>query len=224
MVSEVLGEQLARARTRRGWTQKQLAEVVAAHGGSINRAAIAKIESGVRGVSLDEWLVLAAAVNVPPPVLLLPLGGEERVHITDRAEIHPHLALDWLTGEEPLASTDRYVIKRSEWLSGAAPMFLFQQLRKLQDDVRHASFEVYMRDRSARDLGGLPELTEEEKRRAWAQYEAALIELHRHLRRMQEAAIRPPGITQRVLKDMRAFGLDTTDLPESDASGEWEEM
>ncbi|MDQ3430752.1 MAG: helix-turn-helix transcriptional regulator [Actinomycetota bacterium] len=205
-----IGTQVGRIRHRREWTQRQLAERVAELGGSLDRAAIAKIESTgkdgapLRGVSIDEWLLLAAALNVPPPLLLVPLGAEEEVEITPGIQVHPHLALEWLTGDESLVNTERKVIRRGEWLAGSEPLRLWRQLRSVQDDLSRVV--AWVRRAEYADDG-------EQKREAKNAHAEALEALHAHLLRMQTARERPPGMHPQTVADMEAVGLDVEGLP-----------
>lgn len=100
-VGEQVGEQIARVRRQRGWKQRQLADAVRARGSDLTRGAVAKIESGTRHVSLDEWLVFAAALNVPPLELLAPPDLHESVTVGDREEQVRRLR-GWLRGDHPL--------------------------------------------------------------------------------------------------------------------------
>jgi transcriptional regulator with XRE-family HTH domain len=206
-VSQVVGEQVARARHRRGWTQQRLAEAVKAHVGDeqpgLGRGAIAKIESGIRMVSIDEWLLLSAALNVPPVLLLTPLGSEEEVEITPRSRVHPYLALDWLRGDECLVDSKRFVIDRGDWLRGAEPLFLWRELGDVQQAVHGAAAAVKAAEYQGDD---------ERSRRAKRAHVEALEALHEHLLRMQTAGEQPPGLHPETLRDMNAVGLDTVGL------------
>jgi transcriptional regulator with XRE-family HTH domain len=55
------GSRVQRARKARGMTQQALSDSVV----TLTRAAIAKIESGVRGVSLSDAIALSRALDVP---------------------------------------------------------------------------------------------------------------------------------------------------------------
>lgn len=70
--SEIFGRQLKKSRRRRDWTQDKLAKRMKDLGMSIDRASIAKIEQGKRGVSVDEALALSLALGVAPIHLLMP--------------------------------------------------------------------------------------------------------------------------------------------------------
>lgn len=203
-VSEVIGEQVARARHRRGWTQQHLAERIAEHGGHLDRGTVAKIESATRGVSLDEWLILAAALNVPPPLLLVPLGSEDAVALTPNSHVHPHLAVEWLCGEDALTSTDRKVIAPGEWRRGAEPLALYRQLRPIQAEKAQLEGAV----RRAEAVGDA-----EQARHARQDYADVLEQLHGHVLKLREAGLAPPGMSPATIADMEAVGLDTSEVP-----------
>lgn len=186
-------------RHRRGWTQQQLADAVAEHGGLLDRATVAKIETNRRSVSIDELLLLAAALNVPPPLLLVPLGSEDRVEVTPRSRVHPHLALEWLCGDEPLAESDGRRIGVAGWFEGSAPLTLVRQLRGLEHDLALADGAALMAATSG---------DKEEVVRAHHRQRHALGSLHRHLRAMQAAGLRAVARKASMLEAMEAAGLD----------------
>ena len=70
--SEVFIERLADTRERKRLTQQQLADRLKALDAPIDRSTIGKIESGKRGVSLDELFYFAAALGISPLALLVP--------------------------------------------------------------------------------------------------------------------------------------------------------
>lgn len=204
-VSEIVGTQVHVHRNRRGWTQRELEAAVASHGGTLSRGALAKIESGVRRVSMDEWLLLAAALNVPPPLLLVPLGSSDLVEITSSSVIHPHLALDWLVGDQPLASTGQRLIGIQEWHTGAAPLYAWRKYRRLQE-AEHTARAAVMR---AEHTNGGDEVREAKRRHA-----DTLEALHHHMIDMQGSGLlRIAAMPPETLEDMRAIGLDVSTLP-----------
>lgn len=208
-VSELVGERIAWARHRQNWTQQRLADEIANHElaedgkGSLNRAAVAKVESGVRKLSLDELFLVAAALNVSPLLLLVPVGTHDLMEVTPRSRVHPHIVLDWAMGEAPLAATNRLGIGTDTWRANAAPLTLWKHLRLVQSDVRQAEGQV----RGAEYTGD-----EERQREARKQHVDSLTDLHEHLLRMQEAGLRIPEQHPYVLRDMRKVGLETEGL------------
>ena len=124
-----VGVQLRRIRGRRGLTQGGLAQAVRDAGGvpgqpevvdgkvrerpatQLGRGTIAKIESQVRGVSVNELLALARALNVSPTNLLLPESPTASVVIqpgspgagrTPPVEAPAWLVRSWIHGLGPL--------------------------------------------------------------------------------------------------------------------------
>ncbi len=203
-VKEVFGERLKALREKAGLSQQEVAARVAEHGGTMHQTTIMRTEKGTRNVTLNEYVLLAAALNVPPPMLLVPLGSEDRVEITPRSRIHPHLALDWLTGDECLTNTKRFVIDRGDWLRNAEPMFLWRKLRDLQEEQQAAATGV----KSAEYLGD-----DDRIRQARNAHAGALEALRAHLLRMQTAGERPPGMHPQTIADMEKVGLDVVGLP-----------
>lgn len=102
--SETLAIELRSTRRRREWTQQDLADRLSAIGASVDRSAIAKIEAGKRGVSVDEALWLAVALGVSPTALLLPRSGG-RFQVAPTVVVTAAYARDWFGGEGYLGAT-----------------------------------------------------------------------------------------------------------------------
>jgi transcriptional regulator with XRE-family HTH domain len=98
-----IGARVAYYRDRSRISAQELAERCAALGfPSISRVVIAKLETGRReAVSTAELKVLAAALAVPPVMLLFPLGQAEAVEALPGRVVHPWDGVRWLTGEIP---------------------------------------------------------------------------------------------------------------------------
>lgn len=117
----VLARQLPEIRARVGFgSAQELADRVQELGGRLDRAAISKIESRTRNVSLDEALLLALALNVAPVHLFLPRDDEAEVQIASNLPAVPTGdARAWLRGAEPLSTVDdrtfRTEVPASEW-------------------------------------------------------------------------------------------------------------
>jgi hypothetical protein len=116
-VAAVVGEQVARFRTRRQvdigddgprltdpMTLQQLSDRCKGFGYPIARSVLSKLEKGHRhSVSVDEVLVLAMALGVPPVLLLFPLGRADTVEVLPGREVDPWGACEWFIGnsEDP---------------------------------------------------------------------------------------------------------------------------
>ena len=104
--SEVIAEQIRTLRTRHGWSQQQLADRMRDFGWEIDRGAIAKVELGQRGVTLDEGFVFALALDVAPVFLFLPLEEDEPTAIAPKLAVSPEDARVWFAGERPVGDQD----------------------------------------------------------------------------------------------------------------------
>lgn len=110
--SEVLAEQMKQLRQGRGLSAKAVADQVQRMGGKLDRAAIAKIEVGRRGVSLDEALLLAAALNVSPTTLVTPPDDRELVQVAPEVATQAVWVRDWFHGVHPVppeADLDEFI-------------------------------------------------------------------------------------------------------------------
>ncbi len=123
-VNQVFAYRLRDARLSKQWNQQDLADAMTRIGHPINRATIAKIEAGARGVggevhgprpdqktqprpaSLEEAIAFAAALDVPPPSLFLPLTREDDVALAAGLHVDADTAHAWARGEHPLAPED----------------------------------------------------------------------------------------------------------------------
>lgn len=138
----VLRAEIRTQRNRQGMTAQQLADQVAESGGKLSRQAISKIETGDRGVSLDELLVLARALGVPPILLLFPVGTRETVEPLPGMVVYTDDAMQWFTGERPGPGAE-------DWQRRAAPVLLWRQHARQVSEYFNARDEVRRWDRLA---------------------------------------------------------------------------
>ena len=107
-------------RKRQGWSQQDLADRLRNLGAPIDRASIARLEAGKRGISLDEAMRLAYALNVAPVHLMIDTEDDaEPIQPITGAEISPDEARMWVRGQMPLLFQDprgyRMNVPRSEF-------------------------------------------------------------------------------------------------------------
>lgn len=97
-----VGLAIAHYRKKRNLSAVQLAERTSELGYPITRGAIAKIEGGHRGGKFDipELLILSAALQVPPALLLFSDMPDGQVLALPNIEIDSFGAAQWLVGEE----------------------------------------------------------------------------------------------------------------------------
>lgn len=136
-VGELIARRIRHYRQTQGLTQQAVSDRTEKLGARISRDNLAKIETApgrAESLPVVDMLVLAAALDVPPVLLLLPLGEEEEVMITPGVPVHPHLALDWIVGRETF-TRDGYSAPWDEkaFARNAQPCRAFDRLRWLQD-------------------------------------------------------------------------------------------
>jgi len=69
-VEQMFAKRLREQRTRRGWSQTMLADRMRTEGVDLHPTAITRMESGERGIRLNEAVAAAAALTVPLEHLL----------------------------------------------------------------------------------------------------------------------------------------------------------
>ncbi|MFD5207305.1 helix-turn-helix domain-containing protein [Streptomyces anulatus] len=102
---ETVAANIKRLRDRRGMTTRQLSGVLERAGRAIPASGITRMEKAERVVTADELTALAAALQVNPSALLLPLkdGPAELIEITGVGQVGAERAWDWMDGEMPIA-------------------------------------------------------------------------------------------------------------------------
>lgn len=111
-LTHAIAGEIRRYRLRQGMSTQQLADRCAELGLPIKRSVLANLETKRRGVlTVAEMFVLAAALGVPPILLALPLGREEKIEILPGMVVGTWDAAYWWDGQA--------VIKQ---FSGAGPV------------------------------------------------------------------------------------------------------
>lgn len=96
----------------------------------LNRRVIVNLESGRRtGVTIEEVLVLAYVLQVPPVLLMTTVGTEDRLRVTPDKALAPIEALTWITGEQLIGEQAREL---------AAPVSLARQYYRQMLDTMEA--------------------------------------------------------------------------------------
>jgi transcriptional regulator with XRE-family HTH domain len=127
-IAQCVASQIRTFRKRRGMTLAQLAERCEELGApQLQFAALANIERGAtaetkrkpREVSLVELAVLARALQVPPALLMFPVGTVDEVELTPGLSVQPWMAVKWWIAEGYLQGD------QETWWS--IPLLLFRQ-------------------------------------------------------------------------------------------------
>lgn len=94
IASEVRSHRLAQ-----GLSAQQLSDRCASLGMPIQRSVIANLESGRRTtVTVAELVILAAALQVPPAILVFPVGQDVNAEVLPGAYQEPLAAVEWMAG------------------------------------------------------------------------------------------------------------------------------
>jgi transcriptional regulator with XRE-family HTH domain len=102
-LTRVIAAEVRRYRQERKMSTQQLDDKTAELGMRIPRSVLANLESGRRDtITAAEILVLAAALDVPPALLLFPIGRLELMDALPDLPLPPWQAFEWFTGEREL--------------------------------------------------------------------------------------------------------------------------
>jgi transcriptional regulator with XRE-family HTH domain len=125
-IGQVVASNVRRWRDTRQLDQQDLADRLCDLGWQTDQPTVARIERGKRKVSVDDLAVLAVALNVPPPLLLLPVHDAESVALTPKgtSPVYAWDVFEWMVGNEPLPGRDSV-----EWRTGAEPLWLYDKVR-----------------------------------------------------------------------------------------------
>lgn len=157
---DVLAGKVRSYRKARGWTQHQLAKEMAKLGYPIDRVTLSKLEAGgtrAENASLQEVLTLAAALEVPPVLLFLPIGEDSDVQVTPAVRISAEMAYGWIIGDEEFAVRDpesgaNVVRKVSQWGTQAlAPVAYLRESNRLAENFYRAESQVRRAEASGND-------------------------------------------------------------------------
>lgn len=93
-------------RRKLNLSQGDLAERLASLGHPLDRAGVAKIETGRREISFKDFMALALALDVSPARLAFAPDPETVMAITTEVAVPAHEARRWWRGRSPIGSQD----------------------------------------------------------------------------------------------------------------------
>jgi transcriptional regulator with XRE-family HTH domain len=111
--SRVVGTRVRQLRDRKAWSQQELADRMTELGFKTHRETIARIEAIGKTklrqrVSIDEVLLLAAALRVAPIHLFVPADDDQPVALTPSWKAKPAALRAWVRGNQPLEDSDQW--------------------------------------------------------------------------------------------------------------------
>jgi transcriptional regulator with XRE-family HTH domain len=120
-VTGAIAAEIRQRRKARGMSAEDLAAACADVGMPIPRSTLADLENGRRAsISVAEWLAIAAALDVPPVMLLCPVGSAETAEVLPGTDAPAFRAAQWVAGEAPLRHPGRADVL-TDWRPAAGP-------------------------------------------------------------------------------------------------------
>lgn len=169
-MGDVIASQVRKYRLLKNWSVKRLAEECERLGApQLTAASLANIERGQdetakragRRVLVEELTVLARALQVPPIMLLFPLGLEQTTKPLPKDEQSTWAAVQWFMGAAAYPDDPDL----AAWRQAAAPLDLYDshsrwvtewQAHQATGDVRQAQLalaQIHLTRRSMSQLG-----------------------------------------------------------------------
>ncbi|MFI6105803.1 helix-turn-helix domain-containing protein [Streptomyces sp. NPDC051310] len=106
-LTQNIAREVRRYRQKKGLSAQQLSDRTVELGMPIQRSVLANLESGRRTtVTVAEVLVLAAALGVPPGVLIFPVGFAQHCENLPGSFPEPIWAIEWLSGRAILGEEE----------------------------------------------------------------------------------------------------------------------
>jgi transcriptional regulator with XRE-family HTH domain len=134
-VTRGIGKRVAYYRERADLPASMLSARCASLGLPLDRNVIAKLENGHRNsVTVDEVIVLATALEVPPVMLLFGVGIEETAEVLPGNHAPAFDAAEWFSGEGPAPGLEAARAPGRKWVS--EPLTLYR------DYARHLAGEA----------------------------------------------------------------------------------
>ncbi|HKS47406.1 MAG TPA: helix-turn-helix transcriptional regulator [Amycolatopsis sp.] len=126
-LAEVVATEIKRHRKRRRMSAQRLSDATAELGAPIPRTVLSNFENGRRPtISLAELLVIARALEVPPILLIFPIGRVDRSEFLPGAQAEPWIAARWFSGEEDLEDVLPHKSGQEWHKDGRLPVELFR--------------------------------------------------------------------------------------------------
>jgi transcriptional regulator with XRE-family HTH domain len=167
-----VARELRRFREARGMSAQQLADACASIGMPIQRSVIANFENGRRtSIGVAEVLVFAAALKIPPVLLISPAGSEPSFELLPGRHEEAYAAAMWIGGTYPALSEDASLYRRNPIPDSYDAGKMMQRIDKLKEEIEE--LESLAGQLTARRDAVHVEQEEAEKRYVHAKHVAA---------------------------------------------------
>ena len=139
--SDIAGRRIREARQRRGWTARELASRCAAAGAPrVTPTVVTNLETrrrASREITLDEVLVLARVLDVPPLQLMIPAEPGERLQVLPCDVMDAAEVVRWIGADTHVALTHAMVSMvrdKTAWIA-AVPVTVVDMVRQVETAV-----------------------------------------------------------------------------------------
>jgi len=194
--AEVFARRMRSYRENRVWSQADLARELSQIGWKVDRAQVARIESGDRGIALNEAIMIAWVLAIPPALLYLPLGEAANIALAPEVIVHPDAARTWVTGVGPAATSDQFARMPGEWKTDMVVWWLHDRLGEQFSKANQTQTRI----RSAEYVGeGISEAKQD--------HVDALRELVDLLNDMRERGLVVPEIQETMSDELKALEI-----------------
>ena len=154
-LTHLIGGQIQRHRKARKWSTRRLAEECTQLGIDTPRDVIVDLEIGRRAhISVAELLVIAAALGVPPVLLICPVGDTEEIEVLPGQSRPAFRAVQWLSGEgtfpDPGQGAGTVIAATPQNCGPAWPLALYRAHdRAIEEEARALTHARGMDERAA---------------------------------------------------------------------------
>ncbi|UQU66855.1 hypothetical protein COUCH_11540 [Couchioplanes caeruleus] len=198
-VTAGVGSQIRIWRRRRKLTTQKLSDLTAALGQRVPPTVLTNLEHRRRDyISIAEIMLVSAALNIPPVLLIAPIGQVEEIDILPSISISPWRARGWLMGALPLRSTD---FDLADWNDSTTAIKLYDSHRLLSRSFQETARRLKELDDDKMDVFPGRQWPEESLSQRTAFRSALLSQLATYLehlrtlrRRIEEIGLVPPEL------------------------------
>ncbi|MGI5236490.1 helix-turn-helix domain-containing protein [Dactylosporangium sp. CA-139066] len=134
-MAEHLAANVRRLREQQRISATDFAERLAKLGAPMGRMGVQRLEKGERRVELTELAALATALDVPPIVLILPLGEVPTVELLPGKVVDTWSAAQWFSGRRRLDNEGK---PRDEW----SHVRIYEEHERLVNELGYAHAEA----------------------------------------------------------------------------------
>ncbi|MEV0006406.1 helix-turn-helix transcriptional regulator [Micromonospora sp. NPDC050980] len=218
-VTKVIASQVKYWRDKRSMSANDLARRTAELGSEVPRSVIANLETGRReSISVDELLILGAALDVPPLLLLTPVGRINTMRILPGLDAPPWLSRGWIIGARLIDYTESSL---QRWREGRRSVVLYDVHRTLVQ--QYAEVQTRIRRIAADQAHTAPGTSGEQAGRQQRYLQVLVNDLARglHVLRTHRRTIEQEGFLVPDLPPALTTLLREVEVPEDPAVDDW---